>query len=348
MDNRTIRSWLAWVMQGGLAGIVLVAALLASSQVSAKEIVKPVRAFHVVLLGVSPDEIKRLIDQAAGQHFNCLIVNVLWGASVRLKTFPWQVQQGKPWEPGELADVVRYARDKGMAVVPEMPLLSHQPGLLGKYRPDLMYNQRTYDPRKPAVYQLIFPMIDELIALIKPDAFHIGHDEVVGWDKSHYGTFLTEGESALPSDLFAKDVQVLHEHLAKKGVVTWMWADMLVSPDEFPSVPESSMNGSMPGYGKTLRGGLPRDIVLCDWHYGDEQGDFPSLAAIRNDGFRVLGATWENERTTRNFSRYASSHGADGMIATTWFHVGLKEWDLVDRIIRTSGAIFNADFPDAK
>ena len=94
------------------------------------------------------------------------------------------------------------------------------------------------------------------------------------------------------------------------------------------------------GYGAELRKQLPKDIVICDWHYRDKQPDFPSLAAFKQEGFRVLGATWKKQQTIRNFSRYAALHGADGMIATTWFHVQKKEWELVEQIITISGKAF--------
>mgnify|MGYP007000042362 CR=1 len=61
---------------------------------------------------------------------------------------------------------------------------------------------------------------------------------------------------------------------------------------------------------------------------------------------RVIGASWKSQRTTRNFSRYAAHKNAYGMMATTWFHVAKKDWNVVDRIIRTSGPQFFEDFPD--
>jgi hypothetical protein len=108
------------------------------------------------------------------------------------------------------------------------------------------------------------------------------------------------------------------------------------------------LHGLKAGYGKPLRDKLPKDIVICDWHYADEQPEFPSLAALRKEGFRVLGATWTKEVTIQNFSRYAAQHGGEGMIATSWSHVQKKEWDVVEKIMRTSGEVFKKDFPDAK
>lgn len=38
---------------------------------------------------------------------------------------------------------------------------------------------------------------------------------------------------------------------------------------------------------------------MWDWHYGDEQGSFPAMAEMQSEGFRVIGATWKREQTTR-------------------------------------------------
>jgi hypothetical protein len=211
-----------------------------------------------------------------------------------------------------------------------------------------MYNQQTYDPRNQEVYRLVLPMLDELIELFHPKAVHIGHDEVVGWEKSHYGKFLDRGESALPADLFLQDVLLIHNHLKKKKIETWMWGDMLVAADEKIGMENDSLHGQLAGYGKQLRNKLPRDIVICDWHYSGDQPEFLSLSVLAEDGFRVLGTTWNDRITTYNFSRYASAHGALGMIATSWSYVQNKEWETVEMIMRESGRTFIKDFPDAR
>ena len=81
---------------------------------------------------------------------------------------------------------------------------------------------------------------------------------------------------------------------------------------------------------------------ICDWHYFDGQSEFPSTLAFVKGGHHVLGATWKTELTIRNFSRYVASlpKGGKGMIATTWFHVQRKEWDIVDNIIKVSAEAF--------
>ena len=317
----------------------------------------PVRALHFVIFDLTVADAKRIIDDAAKANFNTVIIGL--DSNLKLESTPWIEVTSKTWQPADLVEVVNYARSKHMEVIPQLQLLSHQDVLLAKSHPQLLYNQETYDPRKKEVYEIIFPVIDEIVALIHPSAIHIGHDEVLGWSWQHWTRGLLKvGEHILPPELFLEDVNVLHEYLRKKHIETWLWGDMLISPDEFPTIKDAGdLNGSEAGYGKVLRKKLPKDIVICDWRYRNAKSskkEFPTLAAFKVDGFRVLGATWRDMDAIKKFSQYAANNGAEGMIATTWFINGVPDeilvnnWDKLERLIRESGEIFNTDFPSTQ
>lgn len=307
--------------------------------------IKPVRAVHFVLRTVSVDDAKHMADLAKKYGFNTLIFEL--GDAVQFSNFPGKFFENSLTKD-ELLMFVQYARELGLNVIPEINLLTHQEKFFGKSRPDLMFNLQTYDPRKPEVYGIVYAYLDEVIALLHPAAILIGHDEVAGHNEASKKKFLAEDEVMLPAELFLQDVNLLHTFLTKNGIETMMWGDMLVSPDEFPSINSRDLNGEAQGYGRVLRRALPKDVTICDWHYGGEQTEFSTLSAFKAEGFHVLGSTWKTIKTTNNFSRYAAAYGADGMIATTWFHVQRKEWDVVERIIRQSGEAFSKDFPDAQ
>lgn len=334
----------AW--QSSIARILLsiIFMLVAAMPAVASNI--PIRALHIEAFNLEVADMKSVINQASREHFNTLILGV---NGILLRSTPWVAAKHNSWSRSDLVDVANYARQKGMEIVPQVYLLSKQQLHLGRKDKGLLFNAKTYDPSNPEVYETVFPIFDELIELLHPKAIHIGHDEVVGWEAWHYKDLLGPGEKMLPAKLFLEDVKRIHGYLKKKGVETWMWGDMLISPDEFPEMFPRALHGTMPGYGKSLRDSLPKDIVICDWHYDDKQLAYPSLAAFEREGFRVLGATWKESENIRNFSRYAATHGADGMIATTWYHdPKSKDWGNVARIIRESGEAFSKNFPDAR
>ncbi len=303
-----------------------------------------IRALHISLEPakketemVSADIAKKVILKAKANGFNTLII--LLANFVRLKsmTIP---PDSRSWTTTQFVDVVKYARDNGIDVIPEVKLLTHQEKFFSNNYPALMYNRVTYDPRKAQVYDIVYKVIDELTELIHPRAIHIGHDEAAGSTPESVQKWLAPGETILPAELYLEDTKRINAYLNSKGVETWMWGDMLISHDEFPSMQDWYFNGGAPGYGKLLRHQLPKNIVICDWHYTDSQPDFPSLSTFKREGFKVLGATWRKQLTIRNFSRYAYDHGAEGMIATTWSNLRQEDWNTVDEIIRDSGEVF--------
>jgi hypothetical protein len=297
----------------------------------------------MVTLFATAADIKRVADMAHAAGFNTLIIQLREGA--RPDSAPWTPQNDAIDREG-LRDVIAHARALGLKVIPEIKLLTHQEKFFQDNYPDLMFNKVTYDPRNPRTYEVVHRLLNEVIDLFEPPAIHIGHDEVVGWNERHAEIVLAEGDRSLPAELFLQDVLALHVFLKNRGIETWIWGDALVAPSEFPGMLQRHLHGGLPGYGKALRDKLPRDIVICDWHYFDRQREFPTIATLRTEGFRVLGSTFHQSSTIENFSRSASRNGAIGMIATTWYFMPQNKWRDVAKIIEESGAAFRRDFPD--
>jgi len=291
------------------------------------------RVLHLPLGELSLSDAKRWVDKAAAARFNAIVL-MIWGG-IKLNSSPWATIEN-PLTPANLAEWATYTKGKGLDVIIGLQLLSHQEFFLQETRPELMFNHITYDPRKAEVQKIVLAVLDEVIDLAHPKAIHIGHDEV--FNPPEHKKWRGVDEKPLPAKLFLQDVLQIHAHLKKRSVETWMWGDMLIAPDELPDMNPENLNGIMPDYGKLLRAKIPKDIVICDWHYQPSRG-FPSIDTFRREGFRVIGATWENKQTIQSFSRYAKEHNAYGMMATIWYDA-LIDPDKVERIIRESGEAF--------
>lgn len=312
----------------------------------------PVRALHVAISTLEAGDLIKLGDAAAAAGFNTMMLDL--GNKVSFSKFPGGLLK-KTWTPAEFMQIVEHLRSKNIEVIPVIKMLTKQ-DYFTVLHPDIMFNKQTYNPDNPNVYQLFFPYLEEVISILKPRAIHIGHDELATWNIQSQKWEHVGGEGTLPANLFLKDVQAVNSFLQARGVETWMWGDMLISPEEFPSMMPEYFNGLGAGYNKHLRNQIPKNIVICDWHYFDNQTNFPSLSVFRAEGFQVIGVSWRKEVTTKNFSRYAAQNGARGMITTTWFdpNPNRKEagvvgsWKEMNQIIQFSGAAFNENFPDAK
>jgi hypothetical protein len=307
----------------------------------------PIRAFHFALRHLSLSEGMQLVDTLKVAGFNTIQVMLTTG--VQFKTSPWTTDVN-PWSPSDFKQWVFYARKQGFLVVPEIKLLTHQEKhFFQGNEPTLMYEKDTYDPRNPIVYKKVFALLNELIDLIHPVAIHIGHDELTGWNQRISLKRLFSNKRVLPASLFLQDVQTLHDFLNSRGIETWMWGDMLVSASEFPDMNEMYLHGSIAsGYGEALRKKMPKDIVICDWHYQDKGLSFGSLKALQDEGFRVIGVSWKKDDNITSFSAYAAKHHAFGMMATSWYYLSARHAKLIEHIISFSGRTFLKDFPDAK
>ncbi len=300
------------------------------------------RILHFTVQNISLEDAYKLIDFANQEGFSS--VQILLSNGINFENAPWK-PLANAWSRSDFISWVKYVKSHNLDVIPEIKLLTHQEKFFQDKYPRFMFNKSTYDPSNEEALKIVFTFLDEIIEIIQPKAIHIGHDEVAGHRPYSAKQWLRPGEKMLPADLFLKNVKYIYAYLKHNKVETWMWGDMLISSNEFPNMLAKHLHGNSPGYGKNLRDQLPRDIVICDWHYFDEQTEFPSLSTLQQEGFRVIATTWKNEKTIRNFSRYAKNHNAYGMMATTWFHVQRNEMELVKWIIQTSGLLFQN--PDA-
>ena len=308
-----------------------------------------IRALHFLLRDLSEATIRAMIDKARLARMNALIISLADDVRFDSKAV---VARKNALTKKQLVAIVEYARAAGMVVIPHVPLLTKQHKFFKSDRPELMYNNTTYDPSNPELYSLVFEYLEELIATLQPVAIHIGHDEVEGifprskgkkWTPLEQRKRLKPGDKPLPPWLFLHHVRKIEAFLAERGVRTWMWGDMLISDREFPGMDGDNLNGNF-GY-SDIRKRIPRDILICDWHYQYRGPAFSSMLAFVNEGHDVLGATWNDPENIRNFSRFTASlaHRPRGMIATTWFLVRQNEWEAVDKIIEESGRYYWSD-----
>ena len=66
--------------------------------------------------------------------------------------------------------------------------------------------------------------------------------------------------------------------------------------------------------------GFPRDIVICDWFYGEEKDAYPTLEYFKGLGFMTLTCPWENRNGTHKQALQAREGKADGILGTLWHH----------------------------
>ncbi|MEX0560514.1 beta-N-acetylhexosaminidase [Raoultella terrigena] len=141
------------------------------------------------------DAIKRQIDGMAAAKLNVFHWHLTddqgWRfASTRYPKLQQQASDGLFYTQAQMKEIVRYATDRGIRVVPEIDMPGHASAIAVAY-PELMSTPGPYqmerhwgvlkpvlDPTKEATYAFAEAMIGELAAIFPDPYLHIGGDEV--------------------------------------------------------------------------------------------------------------------------------------------------------------------------
>ena len=307
-------------------------ALLSVLPLAAASPAPPIRGLH--LAAPSPDDLPlalRFIKEALPKEgVNVLVVEVNY-------RFQFKKRPEMADPAGLTAEHVRAIAEAckaaGVRFIPGINLLGHQSwarntGALLRVHPEFdetpgKYPQnegiycRSYCPLHPEVHAVLFDLIDELADAAGADAFHAGMDEVflIGEDDC------SRCKGKDKAELFAREVRTIRDHLAKSKRTMWIWGDRL-------------LDGERTGIGKweastnqTHRAIdlIPRDIVICDWHYDRA---LPTTEYFAVQGFPVLASPWRKAdvalaqldaiRRVRTHATEAIAARMQGVMQTTW------------------------------
>ena len=273
--------------------------------------------------------LKRAIaEKLAPMGVNALIVEINYGFAFR--SHPELAGGANALRIEDARDLAETCRKHGIRLVPMFNCLGHQSWaqntapLLAKH-PELDETPavpkdnkgiycRSWCPLHPDVNKIVFALIDELIDAFGGDSFHVGMDEV--FLVAHPGCTRCKGKN--PAELFAKSVNDLHRHIVDERKLTMsMWADRLLDDKLFGYGKwEASANGTGPAIDL-----IPKDIIMCDWHYETRPKGYPSVAYLQEKGFRTLPSSWRNKDAALAMLREAKSKATPnllGHLCTTW------------------------------
>lgn len=208
------------------------------------------------------------------------------GDRIQHYTYPWSKNAIHPENGGgswitqkEMRELIRYCRDRGLKVFPQIPSMSHSDYIVRAY-PEL--NERvedrhpdTYCPSNPKTYEVLFDIIDEVLEVFDETEYvHMGHDELVTIG------LCDRCKNKEPMDLFVGDILKIYDYLKKKGVTMMLYGDKFTElyRDGKPYIDDKGkLCGGLQGYEKgdpryvpalyTARDRLPEDIIIMDWYW---------------------------------------------------------------------------------
>jgi hexosaminidase len=223
------------------------------------------------------DVLKRNLDGMAAVKLNVFHWHLSdnQGFRVESKKFPKLTEMGSDglfYTQDEVRDLIAYAHDRGIRVVPEFDMPGHSTAWFVGY-PELASGPGPYqierkwgvfdpamNPAEDRTYKFLDAFIGEMAQLFPDQYFHIGGDEVNGkeWDGNpNIQAFMRAHGLKTNQDLQAYFNTRVQKIVSKHGKI-------------------------MVGWDEILRPDLPKDIVVQSWRGQD------SLAAAARQGYRGI------------------------------------------------------------
>lgn len=248
----------------------------------------------------------------------------------------------------ELRELVRYCRNHGIEIIPEMPSLSHCDYMLTMH-PELAERHEdpypdTYCPSNEGSYNLYFDLLGEVVDVINPQIVNIGHDELMS-------IALCENcKTKNPAELMAKDITRIHDWLQARGIKTMMWIDKLFEGHECGGEThiKTTKNGTVCVIPEvyTARDMIPRDIILLNWRAEKEDQE----KILSDMGFEIVFGNFP-PFGVNNF-RKRINDGVMGAFFSNWGSLGKTETQRNGVILREFASAYvlwddkceNADF----
>ena len=236
------------------------------------------------------------------------------GFRVESKKFPKLQEMGSDgmyYTQAEITELIAYAADRGIRVVPEFDMPGHSTAWFVGY-PDLASAPGPYqierkwgvfdpamDPTRDSTYKFLDTFIGEMAKLFPDQYFHIGGDEVNGkqWDANpKIQEFMKSHDIKNNEDLQAYFNQHIQKIVSKHGKTMLGW-DEILRPDLPKSIviqswrgPESLAQAAKQGYSGLLSAGYYLDLNWPTWrHYAVDPMSGAAASLSPEEQKHILG-----------------------------------------------------------
>lgn len=228
---------------------------------------------------VTVDTLKRQIDAMEAVKLNVLHLHLSdnEGFRVESKAYPLlheKASDGQYYTQDQIRDLVKYASDRGIRIVPEFDMPGHSGSEVRAY-PEIgtataegKAPEGELDPSRESTYKFVEGFIDEMSKLFPDTYYHMGGDEVSGgsWNaNAHIQQFMKEKGFKDNVELQAYFSNRVKEMLDKRGKKLMGW-DEIVNPELSKNVMVHSWRSSQENI-NILNNGYP--VVVSNGYYLD-------------------------------------------------------------------------------
>jgi hypothetical protein len=274
------------------------------------------------------DYYKRVIRFCSRYRINSILIHLTDDQTSCLfhEDYPW-LMHPNAWKPGEIRDLVKYAAQFHIELIPEIESFGHAEMFVRHpefreilhqtdkkksketwYGTDMEGYTNVLCPASEKTYAYLDKMYRRAAETFSSPYIHIGCDEV---DMTRCSRCETKFPGITSSEWFKMHLLRCRELVEKYGRKTALWGDMiLANPDILDDFP-------------------PKDVVIYDWHYRDDMTEEPARF-FKEKGFEVIGCPAlvcsphmilpdvHNYANIRIFSEIARQNDLQGLNTTIW------------------------------
>lgn len=192
----------------------------------------------------------------------------------------------------------------------------------------------TYTPawccNEPKIYDVILPALDELVEATNCKTIHLGMDEIFLFGQCE------RCKGMKPADLFRDALLRFYNYFNQKGIKVMIWGDRLLNAQKLlgedgPKRARYTKDFENVGSSDCIDQ-LPKDIILCDWHY-DKEEVYPSAHELMSHGYTIIPSCWYKPDAAESFwdASVKASKTLDkkellpGMLVTGWQMRNIKD-----------------------
>ena len=185
----------------------------------------------------------------------------------------------------------------------------------------------TYTPawcsNEPKIYDVVLPAIDEIVEASGCKIIHLGMDEIFLYGQCD------RCRGKKPADLFRDSLMKFYDYYKAKGIDVMIWGDRLLDAkkllgDKGAHRARWTKDFEIVGTAACIDE-LPKDIMICDWHYDSEVG-YPSVRELLSHGYSLWPSCWFDPVAAEDFwcesIKVAEELGKKellpGMLVTGW------------------------------
>jgi hexosaminidase len=262
------------------------------------------------------ETVKRELDGMAAVKLNVFHWHLSENQGFRMESrkFPKLQEMGSDglfYTQTEARELIAYAADRGIRVVPEFDMPGHSTSWFVGY-PDLASGPGPYaierqwgvfdptmDPTRDSTYKFLDGFVEEMAALFPDRYFHRGGDEVNGkeWDANQkIKEFKREHHIKSNEELQAYFSGKVEKLISKHGKIAMGW-DEILQPEVPKSIviqswrgPASLTQAAKQGYSSLLSSGYYLDLIWPAWrHYAVDPLAGPATDLGAEEKKHILG-----------------------------------------------------------